>query len=175
MTWQIDPTHTEIGFRGKHMLISTVKGKFPQYNGEFAIDATDLTNSRGTIRIVAASLDSGFGQRDDHLRSADFFDVEHYPEIVFKTTGIEPNGEEDGYRITGELTIRDVTRPVVFKAEAGGPLTDPWGGKRVALSAEAVINRKEWGLEWNLPLRTEGMLVSDKITLSIDAELVKAA
>jgi polyisoprenoid-binding protein YceI len=175
MTWQIDPAHTEIGVRGKHMLISTVKGRFQRYHGDFAIDEADLANSKGVIRIEAASLESGFGQRDDHLRSPDFFNVEQYPEIVFRTNEVRRNGGQDEFEIAGDLTIRDVTRPVVFKAEAGGPLTDPWGGARVALSAEAVVNRKDWGLEGNLPLGTEGLLVGDKITLTIDAELVKAA
>jgi polyisoprenoid-binding protein YceI len=175
MTWRIDPTHTEIGFRGKHMLVSTVKGKFTEFEGEFAIDEDDLVHSGAELKIKAASLETGFDQRDQHLRSADFFNVDEYPEISFSTRRVERNGSEATFRVAGDLTIRDVTREVEFDLEAAGPVEDPWGGTRIAVSGEAVVDRRDWGLEWNVPLGMGRMLVGDKITLSLDAELVKAA
>lgn len=175
MPWQLDPTHSSIEFRGKHMLVSTVRGRFNEFKSDLAINDEDFVKSGATFRITTASLESGFDQRDDHLRSPDFFDAERYPEITFETTDIERIGDDGRYRFNGNLTIRDVTRPVVFEGEAAGPVDDPWGSTRIALSARAEINRKDWGLDWNLPLGMSGMLVSDAITLSIDAELVKAA
>ena len=175
MPWQLDPTHTEIGFRGKHMLVSTVKGKFKEFDGDLAIDEADLANSGVELRIKAASLESGFDQRDQHLRSADFFNVDEYPEITFRTKRIERNGSEQTFRVAGDLTIRAVTREVEFDLEAAGPIEDPWGGTRIAISGEAVVDRRDFGLEWNMPLGMGRMLVGDKVTLTLDAELVKAA
>jgi polyisoprenoid-binding protein YceI len=173
MPWQIDPTHASLGFTGKHMLVSKVKGQFRDYDADVNVDEANLTNSTATFRFKVASVDSGFGQRDDHLRSADFFNAEQYPEIVFTTRRIEPKGDE--YRIVGDLTIRDVTREVAFEGEVAGPIQNPWGATVVSISAAAKVNRKDWGLDWNLPLGSSGLLVSDQITLEIDAELVKAA
>jgi polyisoprenoid-binding protein YceI len=174
MTWTIDPTHASIGFTGKHMVVAKVRGQFKEFDADVTIDEEDLSRSGGVIRIDVGSLDSGFDQRDKHLRSADFFDAETYPEITFRTKRIEPRGGEK-YRFVGDLTIRDVTREVAFDGEVGGPLNDPWGNKRVVLSAAAKVNRKDWGLEWNLPLGADGLLVSDDITLELDAEFQKAA
>lgn len=173
MPWQIDPTHSEVGFRTKHMVFATVKGTFHEFEGDFEIDENDLAKSSGVIRIKAASIDTNAGQRDAHLRSADFFDVENAPEIVFESNGIERHGED--VTIKGNLTIRDVTRPVAFKGEIGGPIRDPWGNEKVALSAETQINRKDWGLNWNQALEAGGLLVSDRVTLHVDLELAKAA
>lgn len=174
MTWQLDPTHSSIEFSGKHMLVSTVKGKF----GTFTVDATvnedDLPASAAVITVDAASLDSGVEQRDGHLRSPDFFDVETYPTIKFVSRKIEPNGGED-YKIVGDLTIRDVTREVVLDAEVAGPVESPFGGRVIALTAEGKINRKDWGLSWNVPLGGSGVLVGEQIKIAISAELVNQA
>jgi polyisoprenoid-binding protein YceI len=174
MTWQIDPTHATIGFTGKHMVVAKVKGRFTNFDADVEIDEQDLTRSRGVITVDAASLDTGFDQRDNHLRSPDFFDVERYPNITFLTKRIE-KGRGDRYRIVGDLTIRDATHEVAFEGEVAGPLQDPWGGDRVMISAAAKVNRKDWGLEWNLPLGMDNVLVSDDITLELDAEFKKAA
>lgn len=173
MTWQIDPSHTNIGFEGRHMLVSKVRGKFSDFEADLAIDPENLEQSKATFRIKAESLDSGFGQRDEHLKSADFFDVEKYPEIVFDSRKIARNGGDGSYIIEGDLTIRDVTRPVRFKAEVGGPVKNPWGGEVIALDAETEINRKDWDLNWNMALEAGGVLVSDKIKLQLATELNK--
>ncbi|MCK9518257.1 MAG: YceI family protein [Dehalococcoidia bacterium] len=173
MTWQLDPTHTRIEFSARHMLVSRVRGVFDSYQLEAKIDESDLSKSSATLTIDAASVDTGVEDRDAHLKSGDFFDVENHPKIVFETKRIEPKGDGE-YRVVGNLTIRDETREVEFKGEAHGPAEDPWGGKRIALTAEAQVNRKDFGLTWNVPL-AEGALVSDKVTLSIEAELVPAA
>ena len=173
MAWQLDPTHSSISFSGKHMLVATVRGQFRSWQADATIDEKNLANSKGTIRIDAASLDTGVEQRDTHLRSADFFDVENNPEILFQVKRVEPKGEE--YRVVGDLTLRGVTREVALEGEIAGPLDDPWGGKRVGLSAEGKLNRKDWGLDFNVPLSAGGILVGEQIKISIDAELVKAA
>lgn len=173
MTWQIDPIHSKVEFGGRHMMVARVRGHFAKYALEAKIDENNLAGSSATLRVDVASLDSGFGQRDDHLRSADFFDVEKYPELVFKTTSIERKKGDD-YRISGDLTIRDVTRQVTFEAEVNGPI-EVFGAQKIGISAQAKINRKDWGLEWNMPLGIDGLLVSDEITLSFDAELAKVA
>ncbi|MGE5597709.1 MAG: YceI family protein [Hyphomicrobiales bacterium] len=174
MTWQVDPTHTSIEFRAKHMMVSTVKGIFQSYNIDAEINEDDLTASKGTVEIDVASVNSGSKDRDDHLRSPDFFDAEKYPKMRFASRKIERTGDGE-YRLVGDLTIRDVTKEVVLEGEAHGPFEDPWGAKRVALSAEGQINRKDWGLTWNVPLGLQGAVVGDTIKLSIDAELVKSA
>jgi len=174
MTWKADPTHSTIAFSGKHMLVAKVKGQFKEFDAEVTIDETDLANSSATFRARVDSIDSGFDARDNHLKSADFFDAERYPEITFTTKRIEPKGK-DRFRFVGDLKIRDISREVAFEGEAAGPLNDPWGGTRLVLSAEAKINRKDWGLQWNLPLGADGMLVSDDINLSLDAEFQKVA
>ncbi len=170
MAWQIDRDHTSLGFTGKHMLVSKVKGKFLDYDADFQIDEQDLANSAATFRFKVASIESGFDQRDNHLRSGDFFNAEQYPEIVFHTKRIEARGGNQ-YRFVGDLTIKDVTREVTFDGEIAGPMPTPWGGRVVSLSAEAKVNRKDWGLDWNLPLGASGLLVSDQITLEIDTEI----
>jgi polyisoprenoid-binding protein YceI len=174
MTWKVDPTHSTIEFRGKHMLVATVKGRFRDWQMDADVNENDIAASHGVIRIDAASVDTGVPQRDDHLRSADFFDAEKHPAIVFATRRIVPKGGHD-YRVVGDLTIRDVTREVTFDGEINGPMKDPWGGKRIGFSAETAINRKDWGLAWNVALEAGGILVGDTIKLSIDAELVEAA
>ncbi len=173
MPWQLDPTHSKIEFSGRHMMVSRVRGHFDRFAVDARIDEGNFEASNATIRVDAASLESGFDQRDNHLRSADFFNVAQYPELVFRTTKIERVKGED-YRIAGDLTIRNVTRPVVFEAEVTGPI-EVFGTQKIALSATTKINRKDWGLDWNIPLGAGAILVSDEITLSFDAEFAQSA
>ncbi len=172
MAWKLDHTHSSVGFSGKHMLVATVRGQFRNWNAETAIDEQKLGNSTATIRIDAASIDTGVVDRDNHLRSADFFDIENHPEIVFVLNKV--TGKGDDCRFVGDLSIRGVTNEVVLSGEIDGPLQDPWGGWRIGVSAEGKLNRKDWGLTFNAPLAAGGVLVGDQIKISIDAELVKA-
>ncbi len=173
MTWNLDPAHSGLQFAVKHMVIATVRGGFRNFTVEADIDEKDLTNSRATVRIDAASLTTGNDDRDAHLRSGDFFDVENHPAIVFVSRGIERRRGDD-YWITGDLTIRGVTRQIRLEGEMLGPAKDPWGGQRFGLSASGKLNRKEFGLNWNAALEAGGFLVGDDVKLSIEAELVKA-
>jgi polyisoprenoid-binding protein YceI len=174
MNWNLDPAHSGLQFAVKHMVISTVRGSFREFAVDAEIDEANPVNSRATVRIDAASIDTGNADRDAHLKSADFFDVENHPAIVFVTRGIEHRGGDD-YRITGDLTIRGTTRTIVLDGEIRGPVKDPWGGLRFGLSANGKVNRKEFGLNWNAALEAGGFLVGDDVKLSIEAELVKAA
>ena len=173
MTWNLDPTHSSIEFSVRHMIIASVKGRFAKFDVDANVDEANLANSTATVRIDASSIDTRETQRDAHLKSADFFDVETYPEIAFKTTRIEPKGGD--YRIEGELTVHGVTKPVSLEGEISGPVKDPWGGTRAGLSAEGKINRKQFGLGWNAALEAGGFVVGEDIKLSVDLELVKAA
>jgi polyisoprenoid-binding protein YceI len=172
MAWHIDAAHSEIQFSVKHMMIATVRGRFTQFTGTIEADEQNPTAGQVTVQIDAASLDTGNEQRDGHLRSADFFDVEQYPHITFRSTRIESRGENEG-RLHGELTIRNVTKPVVLDVDYAGTAKSPWGTTSAGFSAQTKINRKEWGLNWNVALETGGWLVSDEIKISIDVELVK--
>ncbi len=174
MTWTLDPSHATLGFAVKHMVVTTVRGQFNEYQINADIDSDYLANSRATITIQANSLETRNSDRDGHLRSADFFDVENHPVITFDSRAIEQKGKSD-YRITGDLTIRGITRTIVLDAEIHGPFTDPWGGNRLSLSANGKVNRKDFGLTWNAALETGGFMVGDEVKLSLEAELVKVA
>lgn len=174
MPWQVDPSHSSIEFSAKHMLVASVKGRFDEFAVEADIDPENITASKAVIHIQAASLDTRDGQRDGHLRSPDFLDVESHPEITFETKRIEPKGKGE-FAIVGDLTIRGKSKEVAFEGEINGPATNPWGQRVVSVSAEAKVNRKEWGLNWNAALEAGGFLVGDTVKLSIDAELVEAA
>ncbi len=170
-TWNLDPTHTTITFEVRHMMISKVRGAFPMATGTIDV-ADDPTQSTVEVKIDAASVESGTEDRDNHLRSPEFFDVETHPEIVFKSSGVEVTG--DGYRLNGELTVKDVTRPVALDFEFNGGLVDPFGNARVAFSATTELDREDWGLTWNMALETGGVLVGKKIKLFIDTEATLA-
>ncbi len=174
MTWQIDPNHSSIGFAVKHMLVASVKGSFHDFDIDAEVDEQNLAASLGTVRVRTASIDTRDDNRDAHLRSPDFFDTENHPEMVFAVKSIEPNGNDD-YKIVGDLTIRDITREVVLEADAGGPFVDPWGNRKIGLSAEGKLNRKDFGLNWNAALETGGFIVGDTVRLSVDLEFVNAA
>jgi polyisoprenoid-binding protein YceI len=173
-SWNLDTVHSGINFSVRHMVVSKVRGRFTKFTGNVELDEGDLTRSVVEATIVASSIDTGTGQRDDHLRSADFFDVEHFPQIRFRSTRIEKLGGER-YRLTGDLTIRDVTRPIELDAEYGGRGKDPWGNERVGFTAKAALDRKDFGLKWNQALETGGVLVSDRVEIELEVQAVRAA
>ena len=172
--WNLDTVHSGINFSVRHMVVSKVRGRFAKFTGNVTLDEADLTRSVVEATIDASSIDTGTAQRDEHLKSADFFDVEHFPQIRFRSTGIEKLGE-DRYRLTGELTIRDVTRPIALDAEYGGRGKDPWGNERVGFTVKGALDRKDFGLKWNQALETGGVLVSDRVELELELQAVKAA
>lgn len=170
-TWNIDPSHSTIGFSVKHMMIATVRGRFTRFAGSLSADDQGVAGIQGVVQ--AASIDTNEGQRDDHLRSPDFFDTANHPEIRFVSTGIEPTDSGE-YRVTGSLTIKEITREVTLDAVVNGAGTDPWGNERVALEARGTISRKDFELNWNQVLEAGGVLVGDKIRLNLDLSTVKA-
>ncbi|HEU5377118.1 MAG TPA: YceI family protein [Ktedonobacteraceae bacterium] len=172
MAWNIDPTHSQVTFSVKHMMVSTVKGNFKVFGGKLEIDEANPQNSWVEAEADTGSIDTRDANRDKHLRSADFFDSEQYPEITFKSKKIEPVSNDE-YRVLGDLTIHGVTREVLFKAEYAGQLKDGYGKQRAGLSAKAAINRKDFGLTWNKALETGGVAVSDKVVIEIDLAAVK--
>jgi polyisoprenoid-binding protein YceI len=173
-TWNIDPVHSVAEFKVKHMMISNVKGQFTGFSGVLTLDETDITRSRIEASIEAASISTRDAQRDAHLKSADFFDVEKFPTLSFKSAGVTRAGHGE-LTVTGALTIHGVTRNVVFTIE--GPTEtakDPWGNIRLGLSATTKINRKDFGLTWNAALETGGILVGDEVTITLDVQFIKA-
>ena len=173
-TWNIDSPHAVVEFKVKHMMISNVKGHFAKVTGVLILDETQLTNSRVDVEIDAASIETRDTQRDAHLKSTDFLDVEKFPALTFKSTRISLV-QEGKIAVEGDLTIRGVTRKVLFTAEGPTPpAKDPWGNTRVAVSATTKINRKDFGLTWNTALETGGILVGDEVTITLDVEFVKA-
>ena len=173
-TWNIDPAHSMAEFRVKHMMIANVKGQFSKVSGALFLDESDLANSRVEASIEAASIHTRDEQRDTHLKSADFFDVEKFPTLQFKSKSISivRDGE---LAVEGDLTIHGVTHKVRFAVEGPTPpAKDPWGNTRVAVSATTKINRKDFGLTWNAALETGGILVGDDVTITLDVEFVKA-
>ena len=173
-TWNLDPVHSVAEFKVKHMMISNVKGQFTGISGVLTLDENDVANSRVEASIDAASISTGDAQRDGHLKSADFFNVEQFPKLSFQSTGVKPMGEGE-LAVTGDLTIHGVTRQVVFQAEGPTlPSKDPWGNSRVGLSAVTRINRKDFGLTWNTTLETGGILVGEEIAITLEVQFVKA-
>ena len=166
MKWVLDPAHSQVQFSVKHLGISTVRGTFDAFSG--SIDEENGQATAVTVEIDVASLDTGNGQRDGHLKSPDFFDVENHPKATFSLTKFERSGDE--VTATGDLTIRGTTKPVTLKGEIGGPAKDPWGNQKVSATLETKIARKEWGLVWNVALEAGGVLVSDDVKLSIDIQ-----
>ena len=169
MKWNLDTTHSAASFAVKHLMISTVKGQFKKFSG------AGETNPDGTLKSVemtldVASIDTNENRRDEHLRSADFFDAANHPALTFRSTRIEQ--KEGDVTITGDLTIRGTTRPVMLKGEFAAPVTDPWGNARSALAVTGKINRKDWGLTWNMALEAGGLMVAEDVRLSIEVEAV---
>lgn len=170
--WNLDPAHTSITFEGRHMMISKVRGSFGSAGGAVTV-AEDPADSTVEVTIDIASVESGSDDRDNHLRSPDFFDVENYPHMTFRGAGLEANGE--AYRLSGELTIKEVTRPVTLDFEFTGGVVDPYGNPRTAFSASTELDREDWDLTWNMALETGGVLVGKKIKIFIDIEATKSA
>lgn len=169
--WDIDVGHSAIHFYVRHMVISKVHGRFARWSGALELDTADLTRSSVDVRIEAASIDTQVADRDAHLRSADFLDVEKHPELSFRSRRIEKAG--DRYRVAGELTLHGVTREVVLDAEFAGTGKDPWGNERAGFSAKASVDRRDFGLVWNAALEAGGVLVGEKVEIAIELEAVK--
>jgi polyisoprenoid-binding protein YceI len=173
-TWNIDPVHSTAQFKVKHMMISNVKGEFTSVTGSLELNNNDITKSKVEASIDATTINTRDSQRDAHLKSADFFDVEKFPAISFKSTSISQQTPGE-LTVTGDLTIHGVTRKVVFDVEGPSmPQKDPWGNTRIGFSATTRINRKDFGLTWNTALETGGILVGDEVTISLDVEFVRA-
>lgn len=169
--WVIDNSHSLAEFSVKHMMIATVKGRFTQVEGRIEVDPEDITGAVFEGSVAAASINTADSARDDHLRSADFFDAENHPTLTFKSTKVERDG--DGYKMTGDMTIRGVTKPVTFDLEFEGTGKDPWGNERIGFSATAKINRKDFGLTWNAALETGGVLVGEQVKIELHLEATK--
>lgn len=172
-TWQIDPAHTNIGFTVRHMVVAKVNGRFTKFEGTLTQSGDDFAGSAAAITIDASSIDTQVGARDDHLRSADFFDAAAFPTITFRSKRMEKAGK-DRYRLIGDLTIRGTTKEVELDSEFLGGVTDPFGVERLAFSAATRIDRKEFGLTWNQALEAGGVLVSDRVDVQIEVQWVKA-
>ena len=170
-TWNLDSSHSEVGFTVRHAGISKVRGNFDKVTAVLEV-GENLGESKITAEIDAASFNSNDANRDAHVKGADFFDVEQFPELRFTATGIEGSGEE--YKLTGDLTIKDITRPVTLDVEFNGVAVDPFGATRAGFAGKTVISRKDFGLTWNAALETGGVLVGDKVTINVDAAFVKA-
>lgn len=170
-TYTIDPAHTTVEFVGRHLMITKVRGRFNEFTGQIVIGDTPEQSSV-EVTIQTASVSTSDEKRDGHLRSADFFDVEKYPTITFRSTSVQLNADGTA-KVTGDLTVHDVTRPVTLDVEFEGASPDPWGGQRLGFSATAEIDREDWGLTWNVALETGGMLVGKKIRLEFNVQAVK--
>ncbi|MGP3926178.1 YceI family protein [Streptomyces sp. 8N616] len=172
--YTIDPAHSSIGFTVRHAMVTNVRGAFGDYDGTLRLDGSDPSRSGASIDVRIASVDTGIEDRDGHLRSGDFFDAEKFPLMTFRSTAAEHAGGDD-YRITGDLTIKDVTRPVTIDLEFNGSATDVYGNERVGFEGRAEILRSDWGLTWNAALETGGVMVSDKVKLAFDISAIKSA
>jgi polyisoprenoid-binding protein YceI len=172
-TWKIDPTHSAVEFSVRHLMITTVRGRFTGVDGKVVNDASDPSKSSVEVVIDPATIDTREPQRDAHLRSADFFDVEKFPTLTFRSTGVEGRLGES-FKLTGDLTIHGVTRPVVLDVTSEGQIKDAWGGLRSGFTATTRIKRSEFGLTWNQLLEAGGVTVSDEVKISLDVQLVSA-
>ena len=171
-TWKIDPAHSHVGFAIKHLMIATVRGSFRQVEGTVTVDETDPTTANIEVIIPTASVSTGDEKRDGHLRSPDFFDVERFPNMTFRSRRVEATGGDE-FRVVGDLTIRDVTKEVVLNVELLGRAKDPWGQEKAGFEATTKFKRSDYGLTWNAALETGGVLVGDEVKVSIEAELTK--
>jgi polyisoprenoid-binding protein YceI len=174
MAWQLDTTHSLVEFSVKHMMISTVKGRFKTFSGTLDLHEENPQASSVDVTIDVGSIDTGDLNRDGHLRSADFFDAEQYPTAIFKSTRVDALGD-DRYRVFGDLTIRNITRPATLDVTVEAVITDMHGKRRAGFSAQTSFNRKDFDLNWNVALETGGVLVSDKVTVNVEAQAVQAA
>lgn len=172
--YAIDPSHSRIGFVARHAMVAKVRGSFNEFVGTGHFDPANVSNTSLEVTIQAASIDTRHPDRDAHLRSNDFFDMESYPEIRFVSTSVNSAGAGI-YRVTGDLTIKAVTKPVTINFEYTGSATDPFGNQRIGLEGSAIVNRRDWGVNWNAALEAGGVLVSENVTLEFDVSAIKAA
>jgi len=173
-SWSIDAGHSAVHFGVRHMMFTKIRGRFTRWSGELRLDPSDLPSSSVEVTIDAGSIDTGDAQRDAHLKSADFLEAEKFPALTFRSTKVEDLGEGK-LRVSGELTIRGVTRPVVLDTEYAGRVKDPWGNDRAGFAARAAIDRTDFGLRWNQALETGGLLVGNKVEIELEIEAVAAA
>jgi polyisoprenoid-binding protein YceI len=176
-SWQIDPAHSAVEFAVKHMMFTTVRGRFKDFRGTIEVNERDPDRSTVHVEIAAASIDTGAADRDAHLRSADFLDVENHPALTFRSKRVEGAMKKEGDRFTmiGDLTIRGTTMEVTLDCQFEGTGTDPWGGTRAGSRATAKIDRRDWGLKWNQALETGGILVANEVRIEVEVQAVKAA
>ena len=170
--WAIDPTHSEIGFKVKHMMFTNVSGKFENYDATIVTEGDDFSNATLEFATDINSIDTRNADRDTHLKSADFFDAENHPKMTFKSSSFSKI-DEDEYELAGDLTIRGVTKFVKLPAEFSGLMKDPWGNTKAGINISGKINRKDWGLNWNSALETGGVLVSEDVKLNIELQLIQ--
>jgi polyisoprenoid-binding protein YceI len=173
-TYTVDASHSHVGFVARHAMVTKVRGSFNEFSATASFDPSDLSAARAEVTIDVASIDTRSEQRDGHLRSADFFDVETYPTLSFASTQVEL-ADDSTLRVTGDLTIKDVTKPVTIDFAYTGTARDPFGNDRVGFEGSVVVNRKDWDLTWNAALETGGVLVSDKVTLELELSAIKSA
>jgi polyisoprenoid-binding protein YceI len=173
-TYDIDASHSRVAFAAKHAMVATVRGQFTEYTGEAFLDEENPENSRVRLEIKADSVDSGNADRDKHLRTGDFFDIENHPTILFQSTKVE-KVDSDVYTLIGDLTINGQTNPVAVEWELTGTSNDPWGNFRAGFEGKTTVNRRDWGLQWNVGLDKGGVLVSEKVKLEFDISAVKRA
>lgn len=172
--WALDASHSSVEFSVRHMMIAKVKGSFSQFDATIEADPADLTTADISFSVDLASVDTKSGDRDAHLRSADFFDVENYPQLTFKATKIVKTGEGE-YDVTGDLTLRGVTRPETFQVTYEGSGKDPWGNTKAGFSVDGSIKRGDYGLTWNAALETGGVLVSDEVKIHLEIQAAQQA
>jgi polyisoprenoid-binding protein YceI len=173
-TYTIDPTHSRIGFVARHAMVTKVRGSFNEFDGTGSFDAANPTSAKLQLTIKAASIDTRNADRDAHLRSNDFFDMDTCPEIRFVSTAVEQTGDDE-YQVTGDLTIKGVTKPVTIEFEYSGTAVDPYGNTRIGLDGKTTVNRKDWGVNWNAALEAGGVLVSEKVTLEFEVSAIRTA
>ena len=171
-TYALDPSHSRIGFVARHAMVTKVRGSFNEFEGSGYFDAENPANSHLQLSIQAASIDTRNADRDGHLRSNDFFDMENYPQITFTSTGVE-QVDAESYRVTGDLTIKGVTKPVTVDFEYTGTAVDPYGNTRIGFEGTTTVNRKDWGVSWNAALEAGGVLVSEKVTLEFEVSAIR--
>ena len=171
-TYAIDATHSRIGFVARHAMVTKVRGSFNEFDGTGYFDAENPANTSLALTIQAASIDTRNADRDSHLRSNDFFDMETYPELTFASTAVEQVDDEN-YRITGDLSIKGVTKPVTVDFEYTGSAIDPYGNQRIGLEGKTTVNRKDWGVNWNTALEAGGVLVSEKVSLEFEVSAIR--
>ncbi|NLD76654.1 MAG: YceI family protein [Acidimicrobiales bacterium] len=172
--YAIDPTHSRVGFSARHAMVTKVRGSFTEFEGSGHLDASDPSKSSVSMTIQAASIDTRNADRDGHLRSNDFFDMEKYPEIKFVSTSVEQTADDE-FTVTGDLTIKDVTKPVSVEFEYSGSAVDPYGNTRIGFEGKTVVNRKDWGVNWNAALEAGGVLVGEKVTLEFEISAIRQA